>query len=309
MTKIGFIGIGNMGRHMARNLLKAGHHVTAFDLSQAALDAIASDGAAIAGTAGGAVRSANVVITMLPAGKHVASVYDEEILPNAQDRAVFIDCSTIDVDTSRRVAAAAKSKGHSMLDAPVSGGVGGAEAGTLTFMVGGDEDVFTSSRRLLDCMGKNIVHCGGPGTGQAAKMCNNMMLGIQMVSVAEAFVLAEALGLEHQKLFDVASTASGQCWSLTTYCPVPGPVPGSPANQGYQPGFATALMIKDLNLALDAAARSGARLDVAHASIALYESYFEESGSEKDFSGIVNLIRERVGQAHRPASAAQTGHV
>lgn len=294
MTKIGFIGIGNMGGHMARNLIKAGHDVTVFDLSQEALDAIASDGATISTSVGGAVRYADVVITMLPAGKHVSSVYNDEVLPHAQTGAVFIDCSTIDVDTTRKVSSAAAAKGHSMLDAPVSGGVGGAEAGTLTFMVGGNEEIFKSVRNLFDNMGKNIIHCGGSGTGQAAKMCNNMMLGIQMASVAEAFVLAETLGLEHQKLYDVASTASGQCWSLTTYCPVPGPVPSAPSNRDYEPGFATALMLKDMNLALSAASDTGAHLEIAQASARIYENYAEGGAAGKDFSGIINLLRDRV---------------
>lgn len=294
MQKIGFIGIGNMGGHMARNLIKAGHDVTVFDLSQDALDAIASDGATIATSAGGAARYADVVITMLPTGKHVASVYADEVLPHAQSGAVFIDCSTIDVDTCRKVSAAASTKGHPMLDAPVSGGVGGAEGATLTFMVGGDQDSFQSVKKLFSCMGKNIVYCGTAGTGQAAKVCNNMMLGIQMASVAEAFILAEKLGLEHQKLFDVASTSSGQCWALNAYCPVPGPVPSSPANRDYEPGFATALMLKDMNLALDAAMGNGAILEVAQASALIYRSYSEQGNSGKDFSGIVNLLRERI---------------
>ena len=294
MKKIGFIGVGNMGGHMSRNLIKAGHDVTVFDLSQDALDAIASDGATIATSAGGAARYADVVITMLPSGKHVASVYTDEVFPHAQNGAVFIDCSTIDVDTCRKVAAAAKKKGHPMLDAPVSGGVGGAEGATLTFMVGGEQDSFQSVKELFACMGKNIVHCGNAGMGQAAKVCNNMMVGIQMASVAEAFILAEKIGLEHQKLFDVASTSTGQCWSLNTYCPVPGPVPSSPANRGYEPGFATALMLKDMNLALDAAKDKGANLSVARASALIYRSYAENGNSEKDFSGIVNLLRDRL---------------
>lgn len=293
MTKIGFIGVGNMGSHMARNLIKAGHDVTVFDLSQEALDSIASDGATIATSASGAARYSNVIITMLPTGKHVDSVYRDEIIPYSQDGAIFIDCSTIDVETCRTVNALARTKGHSMLDAPVSGGVGGAEAATLTFMVGGEEASFRSVKDILCQMGKNIVYCGGSGTGQAAKVCNNMMLGIQMASVAEAFVLAERLGLEHQKLFDVASTSSGQCWSLTSYCPVPGPVPTSPANRDYEPGFATELMLKDMNLALNAAMGSGTTLDVAQASALLYQSYAQAGHTGKDFSGIVNLLRER----------------
>lgn len=292
MAKIGFIGIGNMGGHMARNLIEAGHDVTAFDLSQEALDAIASDGATIATSAGGAARYSSVIITMLPTGDHVESVYREEIIPHSNDGAIFIDCSTIDVETCRTVSALAHTKGYSMLDAPVSGGVGGAEAASLTFMVGGDDASFASVKDILCQMGKNIIYCGGSGTGQAAKICNNMMLGIQMASVAEAFVLAERLGLEHQKLFDVASTSSGQCWSLTSYCPVPGPVPTSPANRDYEKGFATTLMLKDMNLAMNAAADCGTILDTALASALLYQRYSNAGHMEKDFSGIVNYLRE-----------------
>ena len=293
MARIGFIGLGNMGSHMARNLIRAGHDVTVFDLSQKALDAIAADSATIATSAGAAAHDAQVVFTMLPAGLHVAAVYGDEILPNAAPGAVLIDCSTIDVATCRKVHADAADKGFAMLDAPVSGGVGGAEAGTLTFMVGGDLATFDAMRGLFENMGKNVVHCGAAGTGQAAKICNNMMLGTQMASVAEAFILAETLGLEHHKLFDVASTSSGQCWSLTTYCPVPGPVPTSPANRDYQPGFAAALMLKDMDLALDAAGDSGAQVDVARLAASLYRGYCDEGGAAKDFSGIINRLRNQ----------------
>lgn len=293
MTRIAFIGVGNMGSHMARNLIRAGHEVTAFDLSKSSLDSIAADGARIADSAGAAVRDCEVVVTMLPAGRHVEAVYSDEILPGASEGAMFVDCSTIDVATARKVHAAALEHGHPMLDAPVSGGVGGAEAGTLTFMVGGAETTFERAKGILEAMGRSIIHCGGPGTGQAAKICNNMMLGIQMASVTEAFVLAERLGLDHRKLFDVASAASGQCWSLTSYCPVPGPVPSSPANRDYEPGFATALMLKDMNLALDAAGAAGLGLDAAEASRQLYRGYSEQGGAGKDFSGIIGLIRDR----------------
>ncbi len=291
MARIGFIGTGNMGGPMACNLMKAGHDVTAFDLSQVLLDRMAGEGATIANSAGAAAKHADAVLTMLPAGDHVKDVYLGQVFENAKNEALMIDCSTIDVEMSRAVHDAALANGFSMVDAPVSGGVGGATAGTLTFMVGGSEEVFGEARELLEAMGNNIVHCGGAGSGQAAKICNNMMLGIQMASVAEAFVLGEKLGLEAGKLFEVASTASGQCWSLTSYCPVPGPVADSPANRDYEPGFATALMLKDMTLALEAAESIGASVEVAKTAASLYRA-FSAAGSEgKDFSGIVTMIR------------------
>jgi len=292
VSKIGFIGIGNMGAPMARNLIKAGHSVTAFDLSEAALSAIAKDGVDIASSVENAVSGADAVLTMLPAGTHVRDVYFGKLFDHAAQQALLIDCSTIDVDTARAVHGAAVAKGFAMVDAPVSGGVGGAAAGTLTFMVGGDDAAFSRAKPLLEVMGKTIVHCGGAGNGQAAKICNNMMLGIQMSSVAEAFVLADKLGLDAQKLFDVASTASGQCWSLTTYCPVPGPVPTSPANRNYEPGFATALMLKDMNLALAAAKSAGVDVQVAEKATALYAAFAEAGGNAKDFSGLITYIRK-----------------
>ena len=293
MATIAFIGVGNMGNPMARNLVKAGHAVRAFDLSADLLAKAAAGGATAAPSAAEAVKGAEVVITMLPAGKHVAQVTEADVLPNAAKGALLIDCSTIDVDTARAVHGKAAAKGLAMVDAPVSGGVGGAEGATLTFMVGGADDAVARARPLLEKMGRNIVHCGGPGTGQAAKICNNMMLGIQMASVCEAFVLAEKLGLDAQRLFDVSSTASGQCWSLTTYCPVPGPVPTSPANRDYTAGFAAALMLKDMGLALAAAKSSGARVDVAEKAMGLYQDYADAGQAGKDFSGIINLIRGR----------------
>lgn len=291
MANIGFIGVGNMGGPMAANLIEAGHHVTVFDLSQENLDCVASKGATIATSTNGAVQDAEIVITMLPAGKHVHAVYSDEVLVCADKGILLIDCSTIDVETSREVHAQAVNGDFLMIDAPVSGGVGGAAAGTLTFMVGGEDIAFSHAKPILEAMGKNIVHCGGAGTGQAAKVCNNMMLGIQMISVVEAFVLAEKLQLDPQKLYDVASTASGQCWSLTTYCPVPGPVPTSPANSDYEPGFATELMLKDLDLALSAAKSSGARVDVAEVAADMYRKYAQADGGSKDFSGIIKFIR------------------
>lgn len=295
MSKIGFIGIGNMGGPMARNLIKADHDVMAFDLSAPLLSALEKDGASIASSASDAVKDADVVVTMLPAGKHVHGVYFGDVFDNAQAGVLMIDCSTIDVATSRTVHAEAESKNFKMVDAPVSGGVGGAEAGTLTFMVGGTSDAFDLAKPLLEIMGKNIVYCGGAGNGQAAKICNNMMLGIQMASVSEAFLLAEKLGLDADKLFNVSSTASGQCWSLTTYCPVPGPVPTSPANNDYTPGFAAPLMQKDMGLAIEAADQLGVKVDAAKCAAAIYEAYVEAGGDTKDFSGIINHIRNTSG--------------
>src|SRR5690606_9864725 len=256
MKTIAFIGLGNMGNPMAANLVKAGLAVRGYDLSPDHLETARGNGVTVAASGAEAVEGADVVITMLPAGAHVLSVY-RQILPAAKAGSLFIDCSTIDVDSARSAHALAASAGMLSVDAPVSGGVGGAAAGTLTFMAGGEDGAFARAEPVLPPMGGRIVHCGGPGSGQAAKICNNMILGISMIGVAEAFVLAERLGLSHQALFDVASSSSGQCWSLTTYCPVPGPVPTSPANRDYQPGFAAALMLKDLRLARAAAQRTG----------------------------------------------------
>ncbi|MFC6856916.1 3-hydroxyisobutyrate dehydrogenase [Marivibrio halodurans] len=292
MARIGFIGVGNMGGPMARNLLKAGHALKAFDLSEKLLGTMKDAGAEIAGSAAEAARDVDVLVTMLPAGPQVRKVYEGEVLSQAAPGTLLVDCSTIDVETARAVAAAAGDKGFAMVDAPVSGGVGGAEAGTLTFMVGGPEEAFEAARPYLEQMGKTIVHTGGAGNGQAAKMCNNMMLGIQMISVAEAFVLAEKLGLDHQKLFDVSSKASGQCWSLTTYCPVPGPVPTSPANRDYQPGFTTAMMLKDLKLSQDAAEGFEAETVLGREAMALYQRFSEGGNDAVDFSGIIKMIRE-----------------
>ncbi len=235
MAKIGFIGVGNMGGPMARNLLKAGHEVKAFDLSKEAMDRVAEAGAKRAQSAQDAARGVEVVVTMLPAGEHVRAVYlgEHGLLAAAEQGALFVDSSTIDVESARAVAKSAAAAGFAMIDAPVSGGVGGAEAGSLTFMCGGPDEAFARARPLLEKMGKTIVHAGAAGAGQAAKICNNMILGASMIVVSEAFALAEKLGLDAQKLFDVSSKSSGQCWAMTTYCPVPGPVPTSPANRGY----------------------------------------------------------------------------
>src|SRR5215468_6822552 len=252
MATIGFIGLGNMGGPMAANLVKAGHKVVAFDLVEASRNQAKSDGASIAKSGTAAVKGADVVITMLPAGKHVLSVWTD-VLSSIPKDALIIDCSTIDVESAKQAHALAAKHGVSSVDAPVSGGTGGAKGATLTFMCGGDDKAFAAAKPVLEKMGKKIVHCGGAGAGQAAKICNNMILGISMIAVSEAFTLAEKLGLSHQALFDVASTSSGQCWSMTTYCPVPGPVPTSPANRDYQAGFTAAMMLKDLKLSQDAA--------------------------------------------------------
>ncbi len=251
MTAIGFIGLGNMGGPMAANLLKAGHDVTGFDLSGEALARLVAGGGKRAVSADAAAAAGDVVITMLPAGPHVRAVYlgTGGVLASARQGSLLIDCSTIDVETARAVGAAAGEAGFGMLDAPVSGGVGGATAGTLTFMVGGTESDFARGEPILQSMGKTIVHAGTAGNGQAAKICNNMMLGISMIAVCEGFALAEKLGLDWQRLFDISSKSSGQCWAMTNYCPVPGPVPTSPANRGYKAGFTAEMMLKDLKLA------------------------------------------------------------
>lgn len=294
MATIAFIGLGNMGRPMAANLVKAGHRVLGCDLAAANLDAAAADGVEKAPSVATAVAGAEIVITMLPAGRHVREVYCGEggVMGAVAAGALFIDCSTIDVDSARAVAAAAEKQGFAMLDAPVSGGVGGAAAGTLTFMVGGSDAAFARARPVLDIMGKAVVHAGGPGTGQAAKICNNMVLGISMLAVSEAFALADRLGLDRQKLFDISAQSSGQCWSLTTYCPVPGPVPSSPANRDYQPGFAAAMMLKDLKLAQEAAARAGATTPLGAEAAALYQLFCNSGGAESDFSGIFQMLSQ-----------------
>jgi 3-hydroxyisobutyrate dehydrogenase len=293
MARIGFIGLGNMGLPMAQNLIKAGHHVEGFDVFGAAVEKLRTAGGEGAASAKIAAGRADVVITMLPSGKEVRDVYlaDTGILATAQQGTLLIDSSTIDVATARAVAEAAAARGLAMLDAPVSGGVGGATAGTLTFMCGGGEDAFAKAKPILEAMGKTIVHAGGAGNGQAAKICNNMILGVSMIAVSEAFVLAERLGLDHQKLFDIASKSSGQCWSMTSYCPVPGPVPTSPANRDYQAGFTSAMMLKDLKLAQDAARTSGAATPLGAEAAALYDLFCAHGNSAKDFSGIIRFVR------------------
>ncbi|RMF10044.1 MAG: 3-hydroxyisobutyrate dehydrogenase [Alphaproteobacteria bacterium] len=293
MATIGFIGLGNMGGPMARNLVEKGHELKVFDLSDTAVKALEDAGATRAASAGEAARDVDVVVTMLPAGKHVKTVYTGPggVIENAAPGTLFIDSSTIDVDSAREVAAAAEAKGFEMVDAPVSGGVAAAAAGTLTFMVGGSEAAFKRAEPILQAMGKAIIHAGGHGTGQAAKICNNMILGITMIATCEAFALAEKLGLDHQKLFDIASRASGQSWSLTSYCPVPGPVPTSPANNDYKPGFAAAMMLKDLRLAQDAADSAGANTPLGRDAMELYEKFTAAGNENVDFSGIINMLR------------------
>ena len=294
---IGFIGLGNMGAPMAANLVKAGHAVAGFDLSDKAREAAAKGGVTIAESAREAAAERDVVITMLPAGQHVLDVYTGEngILSAVRPGTLLIDSSTIEVEAARRFHAAAAEAGLPSLDAPVSGGVAGAEAASLTFMVGGEVEAFERGKPLLEVMGKKIVHCGPAGSGQAAKICNNMILGISMIGVSEAFVLAETLGLSHQALFDVASTSSGQCWSLTAYCPVPGPVPTSPANRDYRPGFSAALMLKDLKLAQAAAESGSAATPLGAAAARIYEVFDSAGFGRRDFSGIIEWLRDPAG--------------
>ncbi|MDO3432020.1 3-hydroxyisobutyrate dehydrogenase [Rhizobium sp. CBN3] len=293
MARIAFIGLGNMGGPMAANLVKAGHEVLGFDLAASVLKAAEASGVKPASHASQAVKDAEIVITMLPQGRHVLTAWTD-ILQTAAQGTLVIDCSTIDVESSRKAHEMAKAAGCLSLDAPVSGGTGGASAGTLTFMAGGSDEAFARAKPILEAMGKKIVHCGEAGAGQAAKICNNMILGISMVGVCEAFVLAEKLGLSHQALFDVASTSSGQCWSINTYCPVPGPVPTSPANNEYKPGFAAALMLKDLRLSQEAALASGASTPLGAEAAQLYTLFEKLGNGGRDFSAIIEMFREKV---------------
>jgi 3-hydroxyisobutyrate dehydrogenase len=292
MARIGFIGLGNMGLPMAINLIKAGHQVEGVDINPGAVERLKSAGGTPVETAKSAAARCDVVITMLPAGQHVRETYlgPNGIIENANAGTLLIDSSTIDVETARAVATEAEKKSLLMLDAPVSGGVSGAAAGTLTFMCGGSAQAFTRAQSVLEKMGKTIVHAGGPGNGQAAKICNNMILGVSMIAVSEAFVLAEKLGLDHQKLFDISSKSSGQCWSMTSYCPVPGPVPTSPANRDYQPGFTAAMMLKDLRLAHDAAKANAANTPMGAEAAKIYARYAERE-SARDFSGVIRMLR------------------
>lgn len=291
MARIGFIGLGNMGLPMAGNLVKAGHRVLGFDLVDSNIEKAVARKVEKASGAAEVAKDADCVITMLPAGKHVLDVWGSGLLAAAKPGTIFIDCSTIDVASARKAHEMAAKAGMLSLDAPVSGGVGGAEGATLTLMVGGSKDAFAKGQPILAGVGKKVVHCGDPGAGQSAKICNNMMLAITMIGTCEAFNLAEKLGLSHEALFDVASTSSGQSWAVTTYCPVPGPVPTSPANNHYKPGFAAALMQKDLGLAQDAARSANASTPMGAAASQLYNLFVAQGHGGDDFSGIINMIR------------------
>jgi 3-hydroxyisobutyrate dehydrogenase len=292
MATIGLIGLGRMGLPMARNLVRAGHAVQGYDVSTAAVAALADAGGTGAVSVAKAVAGAEVILTMLPEGRHVRSVYMDpgSVFAAAPAAALLIDCSTIDVETARTVAAAAAARGFPMVDAPVSGGVAGAEAATLTFMVGGPDAAFAKARPVLERMGRAVVHAGGPGNGQAAKICNNMMLGIQMISVCEGMALARRLGLAPERLFEISRMSSGQCWSLTSYCPVPGPVPSSPANRGFEPGFTTAMMLKDLRLAQAAAQAGDATTPLGAEAYQLYRLFAGSGNEGLDFSAIIKMI-------------------
>ncbi|MDH3738678.1 MAG: 3-hydroxyisobutyrate dehydrogenase [Alphaproteobacteria bacterium] len=295
MATIGFIGLGNMGGPMVANLIEAGHSVAAFDLVPEAVARATEAGATAAADASRAAADAEIVITMLPAGQHVRSVYMDvdKVIDAVADGTLLIDSSTIDVPTARDVIAAAAEKGLEMIDAPVSGGVGGATAGTLTFMCGGTEAAFSRAEPILAAMGKNIFHAGGPGNGQAAKVCNNLMLAIEMIAVSEGFSLAEKLGLDSQKLWDIASTATSQCWAMTSYCPVPGPVPTSPANRDYAAGFTVAMMLKDLKLSQESAATSGANTPLGAHATELFDTFASlGDNADLDFSAIFRQIRD-----------------
>jgi 3-hydroxyisobutyrate dehydrogenase len=295
MASIAFIGLGNMGGPMAANLVKAGHKVIAFDLVEASRNQAKADGAAIADSAAASVKGADTVITMLPAGKHVISVWTD-VVPSITKGALIIDCSTIDVESSKQAHALAAKHGVASVDAPVSGGTGGAKGATLTFMCGGEDKAFAAAKPVLEKMGKKIVHCGGAGAGQAVKICNNMMLAVSMIGVCEGFALAEKLGLSHQALFDVVSTSSGQSWALTSYCPVPGMVPTSPANNDFKPGFASALMVKDLTLAQDAAKAAGAATPLGKHAQEIYQAFEAAGHGGVDFSGIIRHVRGLAGK-------------
>lgn len=300
LKNIAFLGLGRMGGPMAANLVQAGYTVFGFDVVPEALEQARNYGITPVDSAREAVTRADVVITMLPTGEHLLRAYAGDpsdtdprgLLSVANKGTLFIDCSTINVDEARKASSLAVEAGHRSVDAPVSGGVIGAERGSLTFMVGALADDFDAAQPLLNVMGKRIVHCGSHGAGQAAKICNNMILGVSMIAVSEAFVLGEKLGLTHQALFDVASTASGQCWALTTNCPVPGPVPGSPANNSYQPGFAGALMAKDLRLALTAMQQTGVAARLGPLAAEIFDTYANNGGANRDFSGIITDIRD-----------------
>jgi len=290
MARVAFIGLGHMGGGMAPNLAKAGHDVRAFDLSEEALAHAAEHGCKRAKSAAAACKDADAVVTMLPAGKHVAEVFRTSVLGAAPKTAILMDCSTIDVATAKAVEEEAQSQGYTMVDAPVSGGIAAAVGGTLTFMVGGSKQGFQKAREYLEEMGKAVIHAGGPGAGQAAKICNNMLLGATMAATCEAFVLAQKLGLDPQTFFDISSKASGQSWSMTSYCPVPGVGPDTPADREYEGGFAAALMLKDLKLAMDAAEEAGAYTPMGGEAEDLYQRFVDLGGGSKDFSALIKMI-------------------
>ena len=288
--KIAFIGLGHMGGGMAPNLAKAGHEVRAFDLVAEAVKHAAEGGCTAATSAAEAVKDADVVITMLPAAKHVRAVFHDDVAPNAKKGALLIDCSTIDVASAREVGEGLEKLGFEFVDAPVSGGIAAAAGGSLTFMVGGSDKAFAKAQPILEPMAKAVIHAGALGAGQAAKICNNMILGATMVATCEAFVLAKKLGLDLQTFFDISSKASGQSWSMTTYCPVPGVGPDTPADHDYEGGFAAALMLKDLKLAMDAAQSAGAYTPMGGEAEELYQRFVDRGGGNKDFSGIIKMI-------------------
>jgi len=290
MARVAFIGLGHMGGGMAPNLAKAGHEVRAFDLSEEALVHAVERGCKRAKSAADACKDVDAVVTMLPAGKHVAEVYRESVFGAAPKKAILMDCSTIDVATAKTVEEEAAGKGYTMVDAPVSGGIAAAEGGSLTFMVGGSEAGFQKAREYLEKMGKAVIHAGDAGAGQAAKICNNMLLGASMAATCEAFVLAQKLGLDPKTFFDISSKASGQCWSMTSYCPVPGVGPETPADHDYEGGFAAALMLKDLKLAMEAAKEAGAYTPMGGEAEELFQRFVDRGGGTKDFSGIIKMI-------------------
>ncbi|MGI8840664.1 MAG: 3-hydroxyisobutyrate dehydrogenase [Caulobacteraceae bacterium] len=296
MTKIAFIGLGHMGAGMAANLAKAGYEVLAFDIAAAAVERAVEAGCQAAASGADAARAADIVVTMLPAGSHVKAVWADDIIPNARLGALLIDCSTIDVESARFVADLAAQAGFRAVDAPVSGGIMAADGGTLAFMVGCADETFADVRAALDPMARVVIHAGGAGAGQAAKICNNMLLGVSMLGVCEAFALAEKLGLDAERFFDIAAKSSGQCWSLTNYCPWPGPVPSAPSNRGYEGGFLTALMLKDLKLAQEAAAKSGAATPMGAQAEALYALFDGLGYGQKDFSAVLQLMRGRLAE-------------
>jgi len=290
MAKIAFIGLGHMGGGMAPNLAKAGHEVRAFDLSEEALARAVEQGCKRAGSTGEAVSDADVVVTMLPAAQHVLDVYRSQVLGKAPTTALLIDCSTIDVASARSIEEEAAAQGYTMVDAPVSGGIAAAASGNLAFMVGGSDEAFARAQPIIDPMAKAVIHAGGPGAGQAAKICNNMILGATMIVTCEAFVMAQKLGLDPAVFFDIASKASGQSWSMTTYTPVPGVGPDTPADHDYEGGFAAALMLKDLKLAMDAAQHAGAYTPLGAQAEELYQRFVTLGGGSKDFSGIIKML-------------------